>query len=95
MHDVRVPLDEHQPVHLDGPKLAHSAHVVAAQVHQHHVLGALLLVVEHLVGHRLVFLFSSPARAGSGNRPVLHLALVHAHQQLRRRSGQLHYCGWF
>ena len=84
MHDVGVALDEHQPVHFHAAEVADPAHIVAAQVHQHHVLGALLLIVEHLLGQRLVFFLRGPARAGSGDGPVLHLAAMHADQQLRR-----------
>ncbi len=89
MHDVGVTLDEHEPVHLDRAELADAAHVVAAQIDQHHVLGALLFVVDHLIGECLVFILGCAARAGSGDGPVLDLALMDAHQQLWRRAGQL------
>jgi hypothetical protein len=89
VHHVRVALDEHQLVDLHAAELAHAAHVVAAQVDQHHVLGALLFVVQHLLGQRVVFGLGCAARARSGDGPVLHLALMHAHQQLRRRARQL------
>ena len=41
MHDVAVGLDLHQLVDLDAAVLADAAQVVAAQVDEHHVLGAL------------------------------------------------------
>jgi len=89
VHHVRVALDEHQAVDLDAAELAHAAHIVAAEVDQHHVLGALLLVVHHLIG-RAPGLPSLWLRADGFRRwAVLHLALVHAHQQLRRRPRQL------
>ena len=89
VHDVRVALDEHQAVDFDGAELAYAADVVAAEVDEHHVFGALFFVVQHLVGQRLVFLLVGAARAGSGDGAVLDLALVDADQQLGRRAGQL------
>ncbi len=53
--------------------------------------GALLLVVDHLVGKRLVLGFCSAARPCAGDRPILHSALVHAHQQFWRRAGKFHH----
>ena len=52
MDHVRVGLDAHQLVDRDAAVLAHAAEVVAAEVDEHHVLGALLLVGEQLPGHR-------------------------------------------
>ena len=49
MHHVGVGLDPHQLLDLDAAVLADAAEVVAAEVHQHHVLGALLLVLEQLL----------------------------------------------
>ena len=44
MHHVRVALDEHQPLHLHRAVLADAAQIVAAQVHEHDVFGALLRI---------------------------------------------------
>ena len=46
VHHVAVPLDLHYRVEIDGARVGDLAHVVAAEVHEHDVLGALLLVAE-------------------------------------------------
>lgn len=48
MHHMGEALDGVQPLHLDGAKGADLAQVVAPQVHQHIVLGQLLLVRQQL-----------------------------------------------
>ena len=42
--DVGKPLDDHQVVDVDGARSGDATNVIAAQVHKHHVLGALLRV---------------------------------------------------
>ena len=68
MHDVAVGLDLHQLVDRDGAVLADAAEVVAAEVDEHHVLGALLLVGEQLGGDAAVLLGARAARARAGDR---------------------------
>ena len=68
MHDVRVGLDGHERLDLDGAVLAHAPEVVAAEVDEHDVLGALLLVREQVLGDRAVLLRVAAARAGAGDR---------------------------
>ena len=89
MHDVRVALDKHQLVDLDGAEVADAADVVAAQVDQHDVLGALFFVVHHLGFESEVGGLVCAAGAGAGDGPVLDFAVVHADQQLGRGTGQL------
>ena len=60
VHHVRVALDHRVLAHAHAADLRDAAHVVAAQVDQHHVLGALLRVGEQL---------ASSARSSSGVRP--------------------------
>ena len=86
MHYVAVALDKHQLVDLHAAEAAHAAHIVAAQVDQHHVFGALFFIAHHFVGERVVFRFTCAAAACAGDGPVLDLALVHADQKLRRRT---------
>src|SRR5205814_6458283 len=57
MHDVRVALDGHQLFHSHAAIFANAAKVVAAQVHEHDVLGALFFVGEHFAFEALVFGF--------------------------------------
>ena len=83
MEDVGVGLDDHQLVDLDRAVLADPAEVVAAEVDEHHVLGALLGVLEQALGARRSS-SSSPARVGAGDRPGLDAAPV----TLTRGSGE-------
>ena len=56
-HDVghvAVVLDLHQLRHLHAAEAAHAAEVVAAEVHEHEVLGPLLLVGQQLARDRVV-----------------------------------------
>jgi hypothetical protein len=78
VHDVGVALDEHQAVDFDGAEFADAADVVAAEVDQHDVLGALLFVVSISSASALVFFLIGAARAGSGDGAVFDFALVDA-----------------
>ena len=63
-----VALDLHQAVDRHRPGPGHAADVVAAEVDEHDVLGALLQVAEQLLLEPLVLggIGSAPARAGQG-----------------------------
>ena len=52
MHHVGVALDLHESLDLHRARPRHSAHVVAPEVDQHHVLGPLLEVGEQLALQR-------------------------------------------
>ncbi len=86
VHDMRVALDDHQVTDTDAAVGAHASDVVASQVHQHDVLGALLGIGEQIVGAALVLFFVLRARPGTGDGPVIHLPLLDPHQELRRRA---------
>ena len=68
VHDVGEALDRTELDDPDGARLADPAEVVAAEVDQHHVLGALLLVADQLGGQRGVLGIGGAARAGAGDR---------------------------
>ena len=42
MHHVRIALDEFQPLYADRAVFRDAAEIIAAEVHQHDVFGALL-----------------------------------------------------
>ena len=69
--------------------LADPAEVVAAEVDQHHVLGALLRVGEQRLGLAAVLLLVGAARIGAGDRPRLGPAPGHLDQRLGRGAGDL------
>ena len=48
VHDVRVALERHQLLDLLGAEAHDAADVVAREVDEHHVLGALLRVLDEL-----------------------------------------------
>ena len=67
MHDVRVALDEHEVLDLDGAEVADAADVVAAEVDEHDVLGELLFVGAQIGFEAAVFGFVG-ARGGGCRR---------------------------
>ena len=89
MHDVRVRLDRHEAVDVDRAVLADAAEVVAAEVDEHDVLGALLLVGEQLLGDPLVVLERRAARARAGDRPRRDVAAGDGQHRLGRGAGDL------
>ena len=73
VHDVRVSLDLQLLDDLDGSGVADAAEVVAGEVDEHEVLGALLLVVPQLLGERVVL-------------GAVATALARARDRLQRRD---------
>ena len=53
---------------LDRADLGHAAHIVAAEVEQHQVLGALLGVGEQFLASALSSAGVAPRRPGAGDR---------------------------
>ena len=86
VHHVRVALDHHVLGDPHRADLRDAADVVAAEVDQHDVLGALLRVGEQLRGERPVLLGVGAAAARAGDRPQRHLVALEPHQDLRRRA---------
>jgi hypothetical protein len=82
VHDVRVALDAHEVGDLDAAGAADAAQVVAAEVDEHDVLGALLGVGGELDGERVVLGRRGATAAGAGDRARLDAAALGAHQAL-------------
>mmetsp|Transcript_33965 Transcript_33965/g.61306 ORF Transcript_33965/g.61306 Transcript_33965/m.61306 type:complete len:260 (-) Transcript_33965:805-1584(-) len=72
VHDMGVPFDLHELLHNDTPGFRHLPDIVAAEIHQHHVLGALLLVGQELGFQGAVGGGVYAAGAGAGQRSVSH-----------------------
>src|SRR5213592_439065 len=83
---VGIALDREEVRDAHAAKARHPAHVVPPQVHEHHVLGALLLIGEELLGERLVVLARAPAGARAGDRPHRDFATFHSHEHLGRTA---------
>src|SRR3546814_108197 len=82
---VRVAFHAHQFVDLDAAGHAYAAQVVALQVDQHHVLGALLGVADQLAdAGAVVVAVETRARARDGAR--FHHVAAHRDQALGRRT---------
>ena len=76
MHDVAVALDEELVGDLDGADLGDAADIVAAEIEQHQMLGALLRIGEQFLFERLVFVRRRAARARAGDRADGHGAIA-------------------
>jgi len=80
---VRVAFDLHLLTHLDRPGLGDPADIITAEVDQHQVLGAFLLVGQQLGLEGGIFGLVGTARPGAGDRPHRHLAVLEPGQDLR------------
>ena len=67
VHDVAVAFDGEGVVHADAAVAADLSEVVAAQVDEHEVFGAFLLVGQEFGGLRVVVFGGGAARAGAGD----------------------------
>ena len=70
MHHVRIALDVHQIANFYRSVFAHAAEVIAAEVDQHYVLGALFFIFTHLFFERCVGCFVFATRMRSRYRTV-------------------------
>ena len=68
VHHVAVPLERHQLVDGDRAELGHPPDVVARQIDEHDVLGALLGMLHQLGRHEPVVLVGAPSATGPGDR---------------------------
>ena len=68
---------------VHAARLGHSPDVVAGEVHEHGVLGQLLLVGQQVRLQLLVALRVGGARPRAGDGPRGDDAVAHAHEQLR------------
>src|SRR5207342_281447 len=78
---MRIALDRHQLVHAHAAGNADAAEVVALQVNQHHVLGALFGVADQFADARGIVI-AGKARARAGDRTRFDDIAAHRHQAL-------------
>jgi hypothetical protein len=78
VHDVGVALDEHEVFDADAGEFADAANVVAAEVDEHEVFGALFFVGEHLFAEADVFGFVARPGTAAGDGAVFDGALFDA-----------------
>ena len=83
MHDVRIALDGKKLFHLHRAVLAHAAQVIAPQIHEHDVFGALFGVGAEFGFEAQVFFFVAAARTRSGDGPVEDVAALHLDEHFR------------
>ncbi len=81
MH-VGVALQREQLRHPHAADAAAAPEVVAQEVDDHQVLGAVLRAAEQVVGVRLILVRGQTARARALDRAGLHLALAQADEAL-------------
>src|SRR5699024_12848397 len=77
VHDVAVADDCHELADVDRPGGAHLRQVVAGQIDEHEVFGALLLVGQQLTGQGAVGRRGGTARTGACDRVCHDLAGAH------------------
>ncbi len=89
MHDMAVALDHELLAHLHRTGLGNAADIVAAEIDQHHVFGALLRIGQQFRFQRQVLFGSGPARTSAGDRPDRDHAIAQPRQDFRRRANHL------
>src|SRR6266550_1186499 len=80
---VRIAFDREQVADANAPVPGHTADVVPAQVHEHQVLGALLLIGLEGLRQRVILGRGRAARPCACDGPHGDLAVLHPHQHLR------------
>ena len=68
VHHVGVTLNHHQVLDLDGAWLADAAKVIAAQIHQHHVLRPFLGIGQQIGLEVAILQFGMASGTGAGDR---------------------------
>ena len=86
MHHLAEALDRELIGHLNRGCPRDAADVVAAQIEQHQMLGAFLLIRQQFGFERLVLLERRAARPRAGEWANGHGALAHSHQDFRARA---------
>ncbi len=89
MEDVAVALDLHVLADGDRARPRDPPEVVAPEIDQHHVLGALLRVGLQLLGEQGVLLGVDAARPRAGDRVGGQPVALDLEQELRRRADDL------
>ncbi len=86
VHDVRVAFERHVLRHAHGSELANASEIVASEIDEHHVFGALLLVAFQFFGEPQILVVVGAARSRAGDRDAFRRAAFDADQHLRRRA---------
>ena len=86
MNDMGIFFRVHHLLDPHRTGRGHPAHVVAAQIDEHDVLGALLGIGKQIRDELFVLLIVPAARPRAGNGTHLQAAVFHAHEHFRRRA---------
>ena len=89
VEDVAVALHLHVLADRDRPGAGDPAQVVATEVDEHDVLGALLRIALELLGQEGVLAGVHAAGTGAGDRVGRELVALDLEQELRRRADDL------
>ena len=84
-------LDDHELGDRNAAGLCHPPEVVAPEIHEHHVLRALLRVGHQLFGQHPILHRVPAARSGAGDRPHLQATPRAPHEHLGRGADQRHF----
>ena len=90
MHDVRVALHGEQLFGLHRAVIADTAQIVAPEIDEHDVLGALFFTGKHFLFQALVlgFVLAAPTRAGDG--AVRDISSLNFDEHFRRAAHNGH-----
>ena len=88
VHHVAVAFDGEAVGDLHRPRRRHPAHIIAPEIEQHQVLGALLGIGEQAAFIGVILLAGLAARTRPGDGADRDLTLSHPHEDLRRGTDQ-------
>ena len=90
MHHMRVLFREHELLDPHRSVLTDTPQIVATQIHQHQMLGPLLLILEQFFFKCLLFCRIAATPAGTRDGTILKVRSLNTDQHLRRRAGDAH-----
>ena len=89
MHHMRITLDDHVFGELDGTHLGDAAAVVATEVKQLRMFGALFLIGQQLSRQCGILFRRGAAFAGAGDRPDGNAIAFQSHENFRRSADDM------
>ena len=69
MHDMGIPFHPHEGINTDRSLFRHTPHVIAAQIHEHHMFRSLFLICEQFLLQHHVLIRGRTSLPGSRDRP--------------------------
>ena len=90
MHHVAISLKGHKFVNIHRAKFGDATNIVARQVNEHHMLGALFGILFQFTRQLAILLVIYSAFTCASNRSTHNATVAQLHHRLRRRAHDRH-----